>query len=110
VDVAAHETHFLLSVLAATAAPLTAQVEPPTAPPADWQATAIDYSNVPYPYPVKYLPIRVMGEEHRMAYMDVAPAGQANGQTALIFHGMNFFAVAYEPTIDDQRWRTAPSP
>src|SRR5688572_14602049 len=61
-----------------------AQAEPPATAPADWTATAIDYSNVPYPYPVRYLPVRMMGEEHRMAYMDVAPVGQANGQTAVI--------------------------
>jgi pimeloyl-ACP methyl ester carboxylesterase len=79
---------------------LAGQAQPPSAPPPDWEATAIDYSNVPYPYPVRYLPVTLMGEQHRMAYVDVAPTGQANGQTAVIFHGMNFFAAAYEPTID----------
>ena len=89
--------------LALAFSPLAAQVEPPATAPADWEATAIDYSNVPYPYPVSYLPVRLMGEEHRMAYMDVAPVAQTNGQTAVIFHGMNFFAAAYEPTIDALR-------
>jgi pimeloyl-ACP methyl ester carboxylesterase len=76
-----------------------AQAEPPATPPPDWGPTAIDYSNVPYPHPVHYLPVQMMGETHRMAYMDVAPVGPPNGQTAVIFHGMNFFAAAYEPTI-----------
>jgi pimeloyl-ACP methyl ester carboxylesterase len=86
------------SALAATAA--SAQMEPPSEPPADWGATAIDYSNVPYPHPVSFLDVDLMGETHRMAYMDVAPTGQPNGRTAVIFHGMNFFAAAYAPTID----------
>lgn len=79
---------------------LGAQVAPPSEPPPEWEATAIDYSNVPYPYPVSFLDVRLEGEDHRMAYMDVAARGTANGQTAVIFHGMNFFAAAYEPTID----------
>ena len=87
------------ALTAARTTPALAQAEPPATAPTDWEATAIDYSNVPYPHPVRYLPVRMMGEEHRMAYMDVAPVGQANGQTAVIFHGMNFFAAAYEPTI-----------
>ena len=52
-----------------------AQEEPTASPPPEWEATAIDYSNVPYPYPVEYLHIRLMGEDYRMAYMDVAPTG-----------------------------------
>jgi pimeloyl-ACP methyl ester carboxylesterase len=79
---------------------VSAQAEPPAEPPADWGPTAIDYTNVPYPYPVEFLDVRLYGEDHRMAYMDVAPVGQSNGRTVVIFHGMNFFAAAYEPTID----------
>jgi pimeloyl-ACP methyl ester carboxylesterase len=94
------KTLALIALLAAAAAPLSAQTEPPAQAPADWEATAIDYSNVPYPYPVKYLPVEVAGEQHRMAYMDLAPIGAANGQTAVLFHGMNFFAAAYGNTMD----------
>ena len=43
--------------------------------------------------------VRLMGLDHRMAYMDVAPTGEANGRTAVLFHGMNFFAAAFAPTI-----------
>jgi pimeloyl-ACP methyl ester carboxylesterase len=81
-------------------ASVAAQAQPPAEPPADWGATAIDYANVPYPYPVDFLEVRLYGEDHRMAYMDVAPVGPPNGQTVVVFHGMNFFAAAYEPTID----------
>lgn len=73
--------------------------EPPTEAPADWGATAIDYSNVPYPHPVEFLELTVHGEDVRLAYMDVAPAGAAVGRTVMLFHGMNFFAAAFEPTI-----------
>ena len=48
------------------------QSAPPSEPPADWGPTAIDYSNVPYPYPVEYLDVSLNGEDYRVAYMDVA--------------------------------------
>ncbi len=88
-----------LTALLGSAVAARAQEEPPASPPAEWEATAIDYSNVPYPHAVKYLDVRLMGENHRMAYMDVAPAGEPNGRTVVLFHGMNFFAAAFEPTI-----------
>ncbi len=93
----AHVMAFLM------AAPAAAQSDPPTTPPADWGPTAIDYSNVPYPHLVSFFPVRVYGQEYRMAYMDVAPAGAANGQTVVLFHGMNFFAAAFAPTIEALR-------
>ena len=88
-----------LTALLSSAVAAGAQEEPPASPPPEWEATAIDYSNVPYPHPVKYLNVRLMGEDHRMAYMDVAPQGEPNGRTVVLFHGMNFFAAAFEPTI-----------
>ena len=92
-------TRFHASLHAQEVSPAESSVEPPAEPPTDWEATAIDYSNVPYPHPVQYLTVRLMGRDHRMAYMDVAPAAEANGRTVVIFHGMNFFAAAYAPTI-----------
>jgi pimeloyl-ACP methyl ester carboxylesterase len=82
---------------------VAAQDEPPAVPPADWGPTAIDYSNVPYPHPVSYLDVSLRGEDYRMAYMDVAPVAQPNGQTVVFFHGMNFFAAAFEVTIEALR-------
>ena len=84
----------------AAAPPAFAQSEPPSEPPADWGPTAIDYSNVPYPHPVRFLDVRLGGADYRMAYMDVAPVGEPNGRTVVLFHGMNFFAAAFAPTID----------
>jgi pimeloyl-ACP methyl ester carboxylesterase len=73
---------------------------PPEQPPADWGPTAIDYANVPYPYPVAFLPLSLFGQDLRMAYMDVAPSGPPNGRTVVLMHGMNFFAAAFHPTIE----------
>ena len=87
-------------LLLVATAPLAAQSEPPAEPPADWGPTAIDYSNVPYPHPVSYLDVSLYGQDLRMAYMDVAPVGTPNGQTVVLFHGMNFFAAAFRPTIE----------
>jgi pimeloyl-ACP methyl ester carboxylesterase len=50
----------------------------------------------PYPFPVKQLPLQLEGQDVRMAYMDVAPTGAANGRTALLLHGKNFFGAYWE--------------
>ncbi|WP_231425736.1 MULTISPECIES: alpha/beta fold hydrolase [Pedobacter] len=51
---------------------------------------SITLENVKYPYPVKFLPISIEGQDIKMAYMDVAPSKAANGKTAILFHGKNF--------------------
>ncbi|MDB5060866.1 MAG: alpha/beta hydrolase [Mucilaginibacter sp.] len=50
---------------------------------------SITLENVKYPYPVKFLPLRVENQDIRMAYMDIKPAN-ANGKTIMLFHGKNF--------------------
>jgi pimeloyl-ACP methyl ester carboxylesterase len=50
---------------------------------------SITLENVKYPYPVKFLPLRVENQDIRMAYMDIKPAN-ANGRTVMLFHGKNF--------------------
>ncbi len=52
-----------------------------------------------YPYPVNMLGVEQAGEKLRMAYMDVAPEGQANGRTVLLLHGRNFPASYWDGTI-----------
>jgi pimeloyl-ACP methyl ester carboxylesterase len=79
---------------------LVAAAEPPEVPDPAWPPTAVDYSNVPYPHPVSFLEVELFGDVHRMAYMDVPPVGPANGRTVVLFHGMNFFAGAFRPTIE----------
>ena len=86
-----------------------AQSQPPSEPPAEWGVTAIDFSNVPYPYPVDYLDVEVYGRNLRMAFMDVAPTGTPNGQTVVFFHGFNFAGYAFAETMEilrNQGFRT----
>ncbi len=50
---------------------------------------SITLENVKYPYPVNFLPIKVEGQDVRMAYMDIKPAN-SNGKTVMLLHGKNF--------------------
>ena len=74
--------------------------EPPPESPADWGPMSISLEDVPYPHPVKYLSFAIEGQEVRMAYMDVAPAGTPNGRSVILLHGMNFFAEVWSETIE----------
>ena len=55
--------------------------------------------NLAYPHPVRFFPVVVEGQDLRLAYMDVAPTGAANGQTVLLLHGKNFFGAYWSGTI-----------
>src|SRR6185436_5185691 len=81
------------------AIPSTAQDSPPRAP-KDMQPGSITYDDVPYPYPVSYMPLPVYGQDVRMAYMDVPPVGQPNGRTVVLFHGMNFGGFYFQEPIE----------
>jgi len=50
----------------------------------------ISLESLPYPHPVRLLPITIEGQDLRMAYMDVAPSGPPSGKTVLLLHGKNF--------------------
>lgn len=50
----------------------------------------------PYPWPVQFVTLPIEGQDVRMAYMDVAPAGQANGRTVVLLHGKNFYGSYWE--------------
>jgi pimeloyl-ACP methyl ester carboxylesterase len=52
-----------------------------------------------YPFPVRYLPLRMEGQVLRMAYMDVPPTARANGRTMVLLHGKNFFGAYWRETI-----------
>ncbi|MDH3208063.1 MAG: alpha/beta hydrolase [Gemmatimonadota bacterium] len=90
----------LTAVMLLGASEVLAQSQPPAEPPADWGATSIDHLNVPYPYPVEYLDVEVYGTPLRLAYMDAAPVGPANGQTVVFFHGFNFAGYAFGHTME----------
>src|SRR6266478_2796215 len=61
-----------------------------TTAPSDVAPGSITYEDIPYPYPVKFLPLTLYGQDVRMAYMDIPPAGAANGRIVVLLHGMNF--------------------
>jgi pimeloyl-ACP methyl ester carboxylesterase len=97
-------TLLLVVTTALSAAPLAAQgAQPPAEPPAHWGPVSVNLEDVPYPHPVHYLEFDLLGTNVRMGYMDVAPVGAANGQTAVLLHGMNFYGAAWEPTIEALR-------
>ena len=89
-------------LLAATSS--SAQTRTPAVPtPTDVQAGSITAEDVAYPYPVSYLPMTLYGQDVRMAFMDVAPLGQPNGHTVMLFHGNNFAGFYFGSTIDALR-------
>ena len=68
--------------------------------PSDVKPGSITYEGIEYPYPVAYLPLTLYGQDVRMAYMDVPPAGQPNGRTVMLFHGMNFGGFYFAGPIE----------
>src|SRR5258708_19653746 len=85
----------ILCILVCSAWFLPAQE--PTAPsaPADVKPGSITYEEIEYPYPVAFLPLTLYGQDVRMAYMDVPPAGQPNRPTVVLLHGINFAAFYF---------------
>jgi len=69
-------------------------------PPDDWGPLSINLEDVSYPHPVEYFEFTIMGKDVRMAYMDVPARAEPNGQTVVLFHGLNFFGEYWEETID----------
>jgi pimeloyl-ACP methyl ester carboxylesterase len=60
------------------------------AAPAELKPLGIALEEYPYPWPVHFLPLMIEGQDLRMAYMDVPPAGPANGRAIVLMHGKNF--------------------
>lgn len=86
-----------LLLLSSTAA---AQTRPAVPTPPDIKPASISCEDVAYPYPVSYLPLTLYGQDLRMAFMDVAPLGTANGHTVVLLHGNNFAAFYFGGMID----------
>jgi pimeloyl-ACP methyl ester carboxylesterase len=59
----------------------------------------IGYEDIDYPYPVHFLNLTIEGQLLRMAYMDVAPNGPANGKSVVLLHGKNFSGEYWARTI-----------
>jgi pimeloyl-ACP methyl ester carboxylesterase len=92
---------FLMLFVSAAATAQQAPAGPPT--PTDVKPGSITCEDVPYPQPVSYLGFTTYGQEVRMAYMDVAPEGLANGHTVVLFHGMNFAGFYWGGPIEALR-------
>ncbi len=76
---------------------------PPTSPPAHWGAVSINMEDVPYPHPVSFFEEELFGQVVRHAYMDVAPAGGANGRTVVLLHGGSYYGWYWKQTIEALR-------
>ncbi len=74
-----------------------------TKAPLDVKAGSITYEDIAYPYPVKFLPLTVYGQDVQMAYMDVLPAGAPNGRVVVLLHGMNFGGFYFGGPIEALR-------
>ena len=90
-----------LTVCAAVASAQQRPQQPPT--PDDVRPGSITCEECPYPYPSTYLPLTLYGQDVRMAFMDVAPQGAANGHNVMIFHGHNFAGFYFGNIIDALR-------
>jgi len=95
----------LLFVTVAAASLAAAQTQnqapaPLPSAPGDVKPGSITYEEVPYPYPVSFLPLTLYGQDVRMAYMDIPPADAPNGRTVLLLHGMNFGGFYFSGPIE----------
>jgi pimeloyl-ACP methyl ester carboxylesterase len=94
----------LLTLILAPAVALSQPPRPPAVPtPVDVKPGSITCEDVPYPFPVSYLPLTLYGQDVRIAYMDVAPGGAANGHTVVLFHGNNFAGFYFGNVIEALR-------
>lgn len=67
--------------------------EPPATAPAEWGAVSINMEEIQYPYPVNFLHRNLYGQDVRIAYMDAAPTGPANGRTVVLLHGSSYYGL-----------------
>ncbi len=78
---------------------VSAQSGPPQSPPADWGPVSINLEEFDYPFPVSYMNFRVYNQDVRIAYMDVAPTGRANGRTVIFHHGGLYYGWYWEKQV-----------
>lgn len=53
-----------------------------------------------FPYPVQKFDFSSQQQQLSMGYIDVKPAGRANGRTAVLMHGKNFCGVTWQDSIE----------
>jgi len=76
------------------------QSGPPQTAPADWGPISINLEEFEYPHPVHYMNFRIYNQDVRVAYMDVAPAGRANGRTVILHHGGLYYGWYWKEQIE----------
>ena len=86
-------------LLAASLLAAASAAAAPAVPAAKSPAYGPELQGFAYPHPQRHFSFTSQGQALRMAYMDVAPAGKANGQTAVLMHGKNFCGATWEQTI-----------
>jgi pimeloyl-ACP methyl ester carboxylesterase len=64
------------------------------------RALGICLEEYEYPYPVQFFAVTSDPRPLKMAYMDVPPAGEPNGQTVVLFHGKAFGCYYFENVIE----------
>ncbi|MDP6582723.1 MAG: alpha/beta hydrolase, partial [Vicinamibacterales bacterium] len=74
--------------------------QPPSEPPAEWGAISINLEEIEYPHPVEFMNFRVYDQDVRIAYMDVAPAGPANGRAVVLHHGGSYYGWYWKRQIE----------
>lgn len=65
------------------------------------QPSGIDLPDVAYAFPTQTFEFTSQRQPMRMAYMDVAPTGLANGRTVVLLHGKNFNGDYWGRTATD---------
>jgi hypothetical protein len=65
----------------------------------DLRPLGIGLEDIDYPYPVHFFDLSVENQPLRMAYMDIAPAGEPNGKTVLLLHFKSFSGDYWARTI-----------
>ena len=81
--------------------PVSAQSHrPPTEPPDEWGPISINMEEIEYPYPVAFMNFRVYDQDVRLAYMDVAPVGPANGRAVVFHHGGSYYGWYWKAQIE----------
>ena len=74
--------------------------QPPSEPPDEWGAISINMEEIEYPYPVAFMNFGVYGQDVRLAYMDVAPVGPANGRAVVFHHGGSYYGWYWKAQIE----------
>jgi pimeloyl-ACP methyl ester carboxylesterase len=63
-------------------------------------ALGIGLEEYEYPYPVRFLQLTNDLQPVAMAYMDIAPSAEPNGQTVVLFHGKAFGCYYFRNVIE----------